>query len=123
MARVNSEKWLGDKSSSDPTASPASDPLYVATRCHQNFAETVPFALLLGAIVEMNGGNRKALTTGLATLMVARILHVELGIRAKDSNGTETLGTGRIVGHFTTMSLIAGMGGYAAWLVKGYWGL
>jgi uncharacterized protein len=123
MARISSEKWLGDKSSADPTTSASSDPLYVASRCHQNFAENVPLALLMGAIVEMNGGNRRALTAGFAGLIIARILHVEFGLRSKDSKGTEGLGTGRIVGHFSTLGFMVGMAGYAAYLVKGYWGL
>jgi uncharacterized membrane protein YecN with MAPEG domain len=78
----------------------------------------VPLALLLGAVVEMNGGNRKALTTGFAILAVSRILHVELGLRAE-----KALGIGRPIGHLSTLGFIVGMGGYAAYLVKGYWGL
>lgn len=74
-------------------------------------------ALLLGAIVEMNGGNRRALTGGFAALLVARLLHVELGLR-----GENAMGLGRVVGHMTTLGFITGMGGYAAWLVRGYWG-
>lgn len=121
MARVNSEQWIGDKSSSSD--SPASDPVFVASRCHQNFTENVPLALFLGAVVEMNGGNRKVLTGGLAALLVFRILHVEFGIKMKDNKGNESLGPGRIVGHFGTLSFMLGMAGYAGWLVKGYWGL
>ena len=83
-----------------------------------NFAENVPLALLLGAVVEMNGGNRKALTAGFAALFIARILHVELGLK-----GEKALGVGRPIGHMTTVGFIFGMAGYAAYLVKGYWGL
>jgi uncharacterized protein len=92
--------------------------LNVATRCHGNYTENVPFALLLGAIVEMNGGNRRVLTGGLAALLVGRLLHAELGLRSENA-----MGQGRLVGHVTTLSFILSMGGYAAWLVKGYWGL
>jgi hypothetical protein len=77
----------------------------------------VPLALFVGAVVEMNGGNRKVLTGGFAALLVFRILHVEFGLKGKD-----TLGAGRIVGHFGSLGFIVGMAGYAAWLVKGYWG-
>ena len=122
MARVNSEQWLGDKNSKAGSTEPSSDPLYVAGRCHQNFTENVPIALFMGAVVEMNGGNRKVLTGGLAALLLFRIIHVELGLRAKDSKGVEGIGPGRIVGHFGTLGFVLGMAGYAGWLVKGYWG-
>lgn len=72
----------------------------------------------MGAIVEMNGGNRKVLTGGLAALLLARILHVELGLKAEG-----TMGNGRLAGHAITMAFITSMGGYAAWLVRGYWNL
>jgi uncharacterized protein len=107
---------LGSKA--EPTKSGQLDDLNVATRCHGNYAENVPFALLLGAIVEMNGGNRRVLTGGLAALLVGRLLHAELGLRSENA-----MGQGRLIGHLTTLSFILSMGGYAAWLVKGYWGL
>jgi uncharacterized membrane protein YecN with MAPEG domain len=122
MARVNSEQWLGDKSSSAAT-DPAADAVFLANRCHQNFTENVPLALFIGSVVELNGGSRKALTGGLAALLLFRVLHVELGLRSKDSKGTAGLGVGRIVGHFGTLGFLVGMSGYAGWLVKGYWGL
>ncbi|KAK5658094.1 hypothetical protein OQA88_2650 [Cercophora sp. LCS_1] len=31
------------------------DPLYIASRCHENFIENVPFALILAAVAELNG--------------------------------------------------------------------
>ena len=111
---MNSEKFIGS-SSTDGDA--ASDPLTIASRCHGNFAETVPLALFLGAVVEMNGGNRKVLTGGCAWLFVMRLLHVELGLR-----GEKGMGNGRLIGHLGSIGFVVGMGGYAAWLVKGYWG-
>ena len=113
MARMDSKQFIGSKPSDDP----ASDPLTVASRCQGNFAESVPLALFLGAVVEMNGGNRKVLTGGFAWLFLARLLHVELGLR-----GEKAMGNGRVVGHMGTIGFIVGMGGYAAYLVKGYWG-
>jgi uncharacterized membrane protein YecN with MAPEG domain len=117
QARIKHDKYIGESSSSTPS-DPASDPLTIASRCQVNFAEHVPLALFLGAVVEMNGGNRKVLTGSFAALIVARLLHVELGLR-----GEKGIGQGRLVGHLSTMGFIVGMGGYAAWLVKGYWGL
>lgn len=117
-ARVDCGAYIGDKpSSSSPPDATKSQNLLVATRAHGNFTENVPLALFLGAVVEMNGGNRKALTGALAGLLVARILHVELGLR-----GEKSMGKGRLVGHLGSLGFIVGMGGYAAWLVKGYWG-
>ena len=106
------------RSSADTT-----DPVFLASRCHTNFTENVPLALFTGAVVEMNGGNRKVLTGGLAALLLFRILHVEFGIRTKDGRGNQSMGPGRIVGHFGTLGFVLGMAGYAGWLVKGYWGL
>ncbi len=97
---------------------PADNKLLVAARAHSNFVENVPFALLLAAFVEMNGGNRRALTASLATLFLLRVVHVEFGLKAKDS-----LGWGRPVGFFGTLGVVGGLGSYAGWLVKSYWGL
>ncbi|KAL2045867.1 hypothetical protein ABVK25_011970 [Lepraria finkii] len=83
MARVDSEKWLGDKSTSDPTASTATDPLYVASRCHQNFGRECATRTAHGCYRRNERRNRKALTAGLTTLIIARILHVELGLRER----------------------------------------
>lgn len=113
VARLNTETYIGDnKTDSGP------DSVQVTSRSQQNYAENVPLALLLGAVVELNGGNRKALTGGFAALLLFRILHVELGLRAKD-----TMGPGRSIGHTGTLGFVMGMAGYAAYLVKGYWGM
>jgi uncharacterized membrane protein YecN with MAPEG domain len=56
--------------------------LDVAIRRHANWTEHVPFALLLLALLELNGGSA-ALLHGLgAGLLVARILH-PLGLKAE----------------------------------------
>lgn len=89
----------------------------MATRCHQNFVENVPYALLLAGVVELNGGDRKTLNGALAALLLVRILHVEFGLR-----GPKNMAVGRPIGYFGTQGFIAGMAGYAAYLVKGYWG-
>lgn len=67
--------------------------------------------------MELNGGNRKVLVGSLDALLLLRILYVELGLL-----GPKSLSTGRPIGYFGTLGFIGGMAGYAAYLVKGYWG-
>lgn len=125
LLRQATHTSLGDRAASDKAADSKSqsndtggrDSLLVATRSHANFVENVPYALLVASFVEMNGGNRRALTASLAALLLLRIAHVEFGLRAKD-----TKGLGRPVGAVGTWAFIAGMSSYAAWLVKSYWG-
>ncbi|EXJ64345.1 hypothetical protein A1O7_00681 [Cladophialophora yegresii CBS 114405] len=108
------------KASSDskPTSSQSDDrALLVNARCHGNFVENVPLSLLVASIVEMNGGDRKVLTGSLAALLFFRIVHVEFGLKAERS-----MGSGRPVGHFGTLTWVLGMSTYAAWLVRSYWG-
>lgn len=112
--RLQTNKHLG----TSETAAGGPDDLTVASRCHANFVENVPFALLLGVIVELNGGNRKILSGGLSALLAFRILHAEFGLRAKNATGF-----GRGIGHAGTISYLLGFAGYAGYLVKGYWGL
>jgi uncharacterized membrane protein YecN with MAPEG domain len=94
------------------------DSLQSATRCHNDFIEDVPLALLLASVVELNGGNRKVINSALSALLLLRILHVEFGLLGPKNNAFR-----RPVGYFGTQGYIAGMAGYAAYLVKGYWGL
>lgn len=112
MIRVNTEKYMGDRSSDD-----TDDQLFAASRAQVNFSENVPLALALAGIVELNGGSRKVLTGALGALFVFRVLHAEFGLLTKESKGM-----GRPAGHFGTQGVVAVLGGYAAWLVKGYWG-
>lgn len=46
-----------------------------------------------------------------------RIAHVEYGIY-----GPDNASLGRPVGYFGTNGVLAGLAGYTAWLVRGYWG-
>lgn len=78
----------------------------------------MPLALALAAIVELNGGSRKALTWALSILTVARVLHADFGIMQK-----RQYGFGRSPGFWLTQSVVGGLAGYAAYLVKAYWGL
>ncbi|KAI1502769.1 membrane-associated, eicosanoid/glutathione metabolism protein [Biscogniauxia marginata] len=123
--RLQDQFYLGDNSSSAEEATKAaqqknrnSNKLFLATRCHQNFVENVPLGLALAAIAELNGGDRRSLAAALGALFAFRILHAEFGIRRK--NG---MGLGRPVGYWGTIATMGGLAGYAAYLVKGYWGL
>lgn len=102
------------KSNHSPAAEQA---LIVNARCHANFVENVPIALLMAAIVEMNGGDKQVLTGALGALFCFRIAHVEFGLRQEAS-----MGWGRSIGYFGTLGFVLGMSLYAASLVKGYWG-
>ncbi|KAI1762501.1 membrane-associated, eicosanoid/glutathione metabolism protein [Hypoxylon sp. FL1150] len=111
--RLKDEQYLGDNSSK---TGDLNNKLYLAGRCHQNFVENVPLGITLAALAELNGGNRKMITAALSALLAFRVLHVEAGL----ING---MGLGRPVGYWGTLATIASLGGYAAYLVKGYWGL
>ncbi len=116
--RLRSEKYIGDRQDSDATTSNSDpDPLLLDSRSHGNFLESVPFAFILAAIAELNGGNRKVLNYTLATLFALRIAHVEMGMKRKD-----TLGPGRPIGYFGTQGLLVGLAAYGTYLIKGYWG-
>lgn len=111
--RLKEKKYLGDNASknADPT-----DKLYLATRCHVNFLENAPLGLMLAAFAELNGGSRKVITAALSAFLAFRIIHAELGL-------ITGMGIGRPVGYYGSMVTIGGLAGYAAYLVKGYWGL
>ncbi|KAI1089663.1 MAPEG family-domain-containing protein [Rostrohypoxylon terebratum] len=111
--RLADKQYLGDNSSKDGDLN---NELYLATRCHQNFVENVPLALALAAFVELNGGNIKVLATALSLLLAFRIAHMGMGLM-------DGLGIGRPIGYWGTSAIIETLGGYAAFLVKGHWGL
>jgi uncharacterized membrane protein YecN with MAPEG domain len=119
--RIKNEHYFGDHLSTDkPSGKEHSkpDPLHLASRAHQNFIENVPYALILAAAAEINGGSRKVINYSLAALLVLRIMHVEIGLYGKD-----TVGPGRPIAFFGTQAWMAAMAGYGAYLVKGYWNL
>ncbi len=94
----------------------ASDPLYLATRCHTNFVENVPIAFVFAAVAELNGGNRKWLNYAMGTFLLLRIAHADGGLMMKG------MGLGRAVGYYGTQAFLGGMAAYAAYLCSGYWG-
>ena len=83
----------------------------------QNYLESVPLAFVLAALAELNGGDRRWIAGALSALFAFRISHAELGIVRPAG-----LGLGRPVGFFGTMGVLGGLAGYAAFLVKGFWG-
>jgi len=92
QARLRAEVSLGDGGNAD---------LQTAIRRHANWTEHVPIALLLIALLELNGASA-ALLHGLgATLVVARIAH-PIGLSA--TNMRSPL---RGIGAFATMIVTA----------------
>lgn len=80
---------MGDRfvDAAESTSNDKPDPLLLDSRAHSNFVENVPLCFTLAAIAELNGANRKALNYALAALFVLRIIHVELGLKGKDTVG------------------------------------
>lgn len=64
--RGNAKVSLGDGGNRD---------LVVANRRHMNFVENVPLALLLIALVELNGASKTWVHVLGAVLLIARIIH------------------------------------------------
>jgi uncharacterized membrane protein YecN with MAPEG domain len=83
--------------------------LLVAMRRHMNFVEYVPLALLLMALVELNGGS-KTLIHGLgAVLLAARLLH-PFGIDANNM-----MKAPRFIGTFATIAVTLVAAGTLLW--------
>ncbi|KAF9875306.1 hypothetical protein CkaCkLH20_07126 [Colletotrichum karsti] len=117
--RLQKEHYLGDNSSTATSdwKSYRNDRLYLLTRAHTNLAENVPLAFILAALVEVNGGSRKALSWFLGGFLAMRVLHADFGILSQG------IGLGRPVGYWGSVGLLSAIAGYSAFLVKGYWGL
>ncbi|PWW74983.1 hypothetical protein C7212DRAFT_205407, partial [Tuber magnatum] len=94
------------------------DPLFVAGRCLGNYLETVPMAMILAVLAELNGGNRRLVNYALGALLMGKVVQIELGLMRK---GTQ--GGGRVAGFLASQGILAGMAGYCAYLVRDYWGL
>ena len=119
---MKNEKWIGDRLPAQEGSKPADssddpDPLLLNSRTHQNFLENVPIAFVLATAAELNGANRKYLNYAMATFFALRIVHVEFGMKGK-----ETVAWGRPLGHFGTQGFLVGLAAWNTWLVKGYWG-
>lgn len=117
--RIKNRTYIGDNIPEDTATAGSSAPnsLQLETRAHGNFVENVPFAFVVAAVAELNGANRKLLHYALASLLVLRIAHVEIGIKRAG-----TMGIGRPLAFWGTQSFVLGFAAYSAYLVKGYWG-
>ncbi|KAI9803642.1 MAG: hypothetical protein M1833_000554 [Piccolia ochrophora] len=117
--RLKNEKYLGDSlgPATDKDNQDKPDPLFLATRAHNNYLENIPLAFLLTAVAELNGGNRKVLNWALGILLALRIAHVEVGMKGK-----QTVGPGRPVAFYFSQLFLGGMAAYSTYLIKGYWG-
>jgi len=117
--RANTSTNLGNqlfanrKEGKDPMDPVAPDPLYLATRCHQNYVENIPMVLLLAFAVETAGADARVLAYLLGAFFALRVAHVELGLRGKDSNGVA-----RPISFMGTQMTMAWLAGWGFWLVK-----
>ena len=86
LARTSGKVNLGSGETPEAASSEmAATPLYVAVRCHANFAEYVPLALLLIALIELRTGPTLMVKLLGAALVLARIMH-PVGMRMKAPN-------------------------------------
>jgi uncharacterized protein len=83
--------------------------LLVAMRRHLNFVEYVPLALLLIALVELNGGSKTLIHALGAILLAARIIH-PFGIDANDMRKMP-----RFIGAFATIAVTLIAAGTLLW--------
>jgi len=101
LVRVKGGAMLGDEG----------QPLMRARmRAHANFTEYVPLALILMALIEMNGGRGTALWVIGSLLVVGRLLH-PFGLERPGSNPL------RGAGIFLTLGCTAALVGWAVWMV------
>jgi hypothetical protein len=80
--------------------------LLTAVRRHANWAEHVPFALLLIGLLELNGGNVTLLHALGAGLLVARLVH-PLGLRADKLSTPQRILGAALTGVVTIVAGIA----------------
>ncbi|KAI4633392.1 uncharacterized protein J4E88_001351 [Alternaria novae-zelandiae] len=104
---------MGDKSDESKGTT---DPLYVASRAQLNFTENVPLVLGIALLAELNGANRSYINYALGALFAFRVSHAELGLMINEAKGP-----GRIVGFYGTQAVLAGIAGYATYLITDYW--
>ena len=104
--RIDLNTWQGDKVIGKEQAGIKQpdgntyDPLLMATRIHANMVENMPLTLVLAALAEINGADRKKLTYVLAAFTIVRLSHV-IGL-SKATQPARALGTLNIVGRLLT---------------------
>lgn len=118
---MQTHHYIGDKLPEEKKAANSNrqcdDMLTLHSRSFNNFLENVPLAFILLITAELNGGNRKVLTYLMSALLAFRVAHVEYGMY-----GPDNAAIGRPLGYFGSCGVLAGLAGYTAYLVKGYWG-
>ncbi len=86
LARTSGKVNLGSGETPEIAGPDAvATPLYLAVRSHANFAEYVPFVLLLIGLIELRTGPTLTVKLLGAGLVLARILH-PVGMRMKAPN-------------------------------------
>lgn len=108
---------VGDRLPDSNPDNLVSDPLHTAIRAHANFLENIPLAMILAVIAELNGMPRRYLHWALASFFAVRVVHVELGLMRR---GTQ--GLGRFVGYWGTNAWFIGMASWVGYCGRGYWG-
>jgi hypothetical protein len=56
----------------------------------------------------------------MGVFLAMRVAHADFGLMLKGKFGSN--GVGRPIGYFGSTGVVAGLAGYAAYLVNGYWG-
>ncbi len=102
-ARVILARFVGEKLAPDAQADRK---LHIRIRAHGNFAEYVPFALLLMGFLEISGANPNYLLGFGATLIAARLAHA-LGLPLKAPNPLRAFGIVATLGVLVAESVYA----------------
>ncbi|KAF2397602.1 hypothetical protein EJ06DRAFT_481950 [Trichodelitschia bisporula] len=85
----------------------ADDPLHTAVRAEANYMDNIPLALILAALAEANGAEKRTLGWAMGALLAFRVAHAELGLFWKGRAGL-----GRIVGYYGTVGWMLGVAGW-----------
>ncbi|KAF2444245.1 hypothetical protein P171DRAFT_432302 [Karstenula rhodostoma CBS 690.94] len=110
--RLSTKTYFGD---TIDASKGTEDSLYVCTRAQQNFNENIPLTLIIAALAELNGADRKYVNYFLGAILAFRISHVELGLMRPKS-----MGVGRIIGYYGTQASLLTMSAYLFYTVKDY---
>lgn len=123
MTRVQTNTWQGEKTITKDGKEPAGVPspdgnkydrLLIASRVHANLMENLPITLLIAGLAELNGADKKKLTSVLVAFTIMRVSHV-FGL----FKGNQPA---RAVGFFGTNFVQLGLVSWLGALTKGYWG-
>ena len=101
--RVIVARWQGEKLAVE---APADAKLHLRIRIHGNFAEYVPLALLMMAVLEASGANTSYLYSVGAVLIAARVAHA-VGLPQKAPNPLRAFGITVTLGVLVAESITA----------------